>query len=464
LRGIICALTTHSFYLWRIVLPEIENLNQFVKWFRYSSPYINAHRGKTFVVLFDGDAVEDDNFSHLIHDFALLNSLGIKLVLVHGARPQIERQLEHAGNETKIVNNIRVTDEQDLQCVKQAVGEVRINIEAMLSMGVINSPMAGANIRVSSGNFIIAKPLGVVEGVDYCFTGEVRRIDYKSIHKQLDDGTIVLLSSLGYSTTGEVFNLTAEEVALQTAINIGADKFIYLTKKTPLADSSGKIIKQMTLSEAKEYLKSHVQLSQTEQHNLACAIDMTNKGVKRVHLIDHQTEGALLLELFSRNGIGTLITTDCYDIIREANIDDVGGILELIEPLEAQDILVRRSRERLEIDIPQFTVMERDGMIIGCAALHHYANENITELSCLAIHDDYQNEKRGETLLSLAEKHALKSGSNSLFVLTVKTAHWFIENGFSETSIDALPVDRKTIYNYHRKSKVLMKKLSSNDI
>ena len=445
-------------------MPEIENLNHFVKWFRYSSPYINAHRGKTFVILFDGDAVEDDNFSHLIHDFALLNSLGIKLVLVHGARPQIEKQLKHAGNETKIVNNIRITDEQDLHYVKQAVGEVRINIEAMLSMGVINSPMAGAKIRVSSGNFIIAKPLGIVEGVDYCFTGEVRRIDHKSIHKQLDDNAIVLLSSIGYSTTGEVFNLTAEEVALQTAVSIGADKFIYLTKKTQLSDSSGKHIRQMTLSEAKDYIKSNQQLSDLALHNLACAIDMTNKGIKRVHLIDRQIEGALLLELFSRNGIGTLITADSYDTLREANIDDVGGILELIEPLEAQGILVRRSRERLEIDIPQFTVMERDGMIIGCAALHHYATEGITELSCLAIHEDYQNDKRGETLLLQAEKHAMNAGSDKLFVLTVKTAHWFIENGFSETSINSLPVDKQTIYNYHRKSKVFMKNLPKNDI
>ena len=445
-------------------MPEIENLNHFVKWFRYSSPYINAHRGKTFVILFDGDAVEDDNFSHLIHDFALLNSLGIKLVLVHGARPQIEKQLERAGNKTKIVNNIRITDEQDLHCVKQAIGEVRINIEAMLSMGVINSPMAGAKIRVSSGNFIIAKPLGIVEGIDYCFTGEVRRVDYKSIQKQLSDGAIVLLSSMGYSTTGEVFNLTAEEVALQTAVSIGADKFIYLTEKTQLLDTSGKQIHQMTLSEAKDYIKSNQQLSDLEQHNLACAIDMTNKGIKRVHLVDRQIEGALLLELFSRNGIGTLITTDSYDTIREANIDDVGGILELIEPLEEQGILVRRSRERLEIDIPQFTVMERDGMIIGCSALHHYTSEGITELSCLAIHDDYQNEKRGETLLSLAETYALKAGSKKLFVLTVKTAHWFIENGFSETSINSLPVDKQSIYNYQRKSKVFMKDLSKNGI
>ena len=452
-------------------MPEIENLNHFVKWFRYSSPYINAHRGKTFVILFDGETVEDDNFSHIIHDFALLNSLGIKLVIVHGARPQIEKQLSLTQKTSKIINNVRITDEACLKSVKQAVGEVRINIEAMLSMGVINSPMAGAKIRVSSGNFIIAKPLGVIDGVDYCFTGEVRRVDSKSIDKQLTDGAIVLLSSIGYSATGEVFSLTAEEVALQTAVAIGADKFIYLTEKTELIDANDSqtntqtnalidtTIKQMTLSEAKTYLKSHPELDKKAQHNLACAIDMTNKGIKRVHLVDRKIEGALLLELFSRNGIGTLITADSYDTTRNANIDDIGGILELIEPLEAEGVLVRRSREHLEIDIHQFIVMERDGMIIGCAALHHYSDEKISELSCLVIHDDYQNENRGEALLALSEKRALTAGSEKLFVLTVKTAHWFIEKGFSEMKIDALPVNKKTIYNYDRKSKVFMKSI-----
>ena len=441
-------------------MPEIGNLDHFVKWFRYSSPYINAHRGKTFVILFDGDAVEDENFPHLIHDFALLNSLGIRLVLVHGARPQIERQLEHSDNKTKLVNNIRVTDEEALKSVKQAVGAVKIDIEAMLSMGVINSPMAGAKIRVCSGNFIIAKPLGIVDGIDYCFTGEVRRVDSNSIHKQLSEGAIVLLSSIGYSTTGEVFNLTAEEVALRAAISIKADKFIYLTEKTQLTDDSSNQIRQMTLSDAKQYIKNNTHLTTKELHNLACAIDMTNKGISRVHLIDRKIEGALLIELFSRDGVGTLITDDSYDITRQAGIDDVGGILELIAPLEQEGILVRRSREQIEIDITQFTVMERDGMIIGCAALHQYENEDIAELSCLAIHEDYRNEKRGNTLLSIMEKQAADSSVNNIFILTVKAAHWFVENGFTEIAIDKLPVVKQNIYNYQRKSKVFMKSFS----
>ncbi len=440
-------------------MPEIENLDHFVKWFRYSSPYINAHRGKTFVILFDGEAVEEASFAHLIHDFALLNSLGIKLVLVHGARPQIEKQLAIGKLKTHVLNDVRITDAASLQCVKQAVGAVKIEIEAMLSMGVINSPMAGAKIRVSSGNFIVAKPQGVIDGIDYRFTGEVRRVDTASIQKQLSDDAIVLLSPIGYSPTGEVFNLTAEDVALQTAVSIAADKFIYLTDNAKLRDINGHQLKQMTLSEAKKHLANNTHFSDKERHNLACTIDMANQGIKRVHLVDRKIEGALLLELFSRDGVGSLITANTYDTLREATIDDVGGILELIAPLENQGILVRRSREQLEISISQYTVMERDGMIIGCAALHVDETEHMAELSCLAIHENYQNDKRGETLLAVIEKQALKFGCHHLFVLTVKTAHWFAENGFTETDIAALPVSKQNLYNLQRKSKVLTKKI-----
>jgi len=444
-------------------VPEIENLSHFVKWFRYSSPYINAHRGKTFVILFDGETVEDENFSHLIHDFALLNSLGIKLVLVHGARVQIEKQLSQSGVETHFHNNIRITDSDALTCVKQAVGAVRINIEAMLSMGVINSPMAGAKIRVCSGNFVVARPIGVIDGIDHCYTGEVRRIDNSSIHKLLDDGAIILLSSLGYSPTGEVFNLTAEEVATRVAESIKADKFIYLTEHTQLLDKQGEQIHQMTLSDARTLLNENALTNLKEQQNLRCAIDMSEKGINRVHLIDRHIEGALLLELFSRNGVGCLITTDGYDTLRQANIDDVGGILELIEPMEQQGILVRRSREHLEIEISHYIVLERDGMIIGCASLHPYENEKIAELACLAIHDDYRNQSRGDYLLLNIEKDAQQKGYQKLFVLTVKTAHWFIEKGFTETDINDLPVQKQSIYNYQRKSKVFMKSLTQSN-
>ena len=440
-------------------MPENNNLAQFVEWFRYSSPYINAHRGKTLVILFDGDAVDDANFPNLIHDIALLDSLGIRLVLVHGARYQIEKRLESANLKSNIVNNLRITDEATLQCVKEAVGSVRMHIEAMLSMGVANSPMAGAKIRVVSGNFVVAKPIGVHEGVDYCFTGEVRRIDASAIQHQLDDNSIVLLSSIGYSPTGEIFSLSAEDVATKAAIALNADKFIYLTEDLELRDTQGEVISQFSLSQAKTYVDSkHTELNENTRRSLSSAIDVCTKGVRRAHIVDRHVQGALLLELYTRNGIGTLVTADCYDTTRQANIDDVAGIIELIEPLEKEGILVRRSRERLEIEIDHFTVMERDGMIIACSALYPYGNT--AELACLAVHKDYRNGQRGETLLSYTEKKALQLNVEQLFVLSSKTAHWFIERGFEASTIDALPVERQKMYNYQRRSKVFTKQLS----
>ncbi|MDH5258448.1 MAG: amino-acid N-acetyltransferase, partial [Gammaproteobacteria bacterium] len=327
-------------------MPEIDNQDQFIKWFRHSSPYINAHRGKIFVILFDGDTVNDDDFPSIIHDIALLNSLGIKLVLVHGARPQINSRLLEKKLDTKIINQIRVTDEQALNCVKEAVGSVKMKIEAMLSMGVANSPMAGARIRVVSGNYVMAKPYGIHDGVDYCFTGEVRRVDAHSIHKQLNDNAVVLLSSTAYSPTGEIFSLTAEEVATRTAIALAADKFIHLSENVHLTDENHQTIHQMTLSQAKKYLLHNLPDEDVNSLvSLKSCIAVCSEGVKRAHIINRHTPGALLLELFSRNGIGTLITEDNYDLVRQAKIDDVGGIFEIIEPLEREGILVRRSRE-----------------------------------------------------------------------------------------------------------------------
>lgn len=442
-------------------MAEIENNDEFVKWFRHSSPYINAHRGKTFVILFDGDTVEDEKFANLIHDIALLNSLGIRLVLVHGARAQIEQNLNGAGIQTQIIDHTRVTNEAALQIVKQSVGSVKMQVEAMLSMGIANSPMAGAKIRVVSGNFVTAKPVGVQDGVDFCFTGNVRRIDTESIVKHLNDDSIVLLSSIGYSPTGEIFSLTAEEVATSTAIALKADKLIYLCDENTILDSKGNQVSQFTINQAKQWLaKNQTILNWQITQGMKSAIEVCSKGVKRAHIIDRHLPGALLLELFSRNGIGTLVSGDTYDTSRQATIDDIGGILELIEPLEAEGILVRRSRERLETEISYFTVLERDGMIIGCAALYPYISESIAELACLAINKDYQKEQRGDTLLQVMENIAKKADIKKVFVLTARTAHWFIERGFEEAELSALPLDRQKMYNFQRRSKVFIKQLN----
>ena len=400
-----------------------------------------------------------EGFDSLAHDFALLQSLGIRLVLVYGARPQIEKRLAEKHISTPIHNNIRVTDEKALVCVKDAIGSVRTDIEALLSLGLANSPMAGASLRVTSGNFVMAKPYGIRDGIDYQFTGDIRRIDATAINKQLDDGSIVLLSPLGYSPTGEIFNVTAESVATATATALNAHKLIYLTEGMEVNNLQNEVVHELSLQAAEHMLAESTNMDSDIHNIISSAIQVCKHGVKRVHIINRKMDGALLQELFTLDGVGTLVNGDLYEGTRAATIDDVSNILELIKPLEQQGILVRRSRERLEMEIGKFIVLERDGMTVGCAALYPYDSSSTAELACLAIHPDYQKHGRGDSLLHYVENLARQQNISKLFVLSTQTSHWFKERGFAESNLDALPMEKQELYNYQRNSKVFIKQL-----
>ncbi len=434
---------------------------QFIRDFRTSAPYVRAHRGRTFVIAFGGEAVADANFTHLVHDIALLHSLGVKLVLVHGARPQIEQRLSNRNAQMRIHQGLRVTDDMALECVKEASGSVRVEIEALLSMGIAHSPMGGARIRVAGSNAVIARPLGVRDGVDYGHTGEVRRVDHEALRSFLNEDAIVLISPLGYSPTGEIFNLAAEEIASAVAVALGADKLIGLVEGAGVMNDQDQLIATLTPREAQDLLaQSASRFPDDVARHLAAAWRACRAGVRRAHVLSRHIDGALLVELFTREGGGTLITAEPYEDLRSATIDDVGGILELITPLEGEGVLVRRSRERLEMEMGHFMVVERDGLIIACAALYPYPDEAVGELACLAVHPDYRHARRGDALLAALERTAKTTGLTRLFVLTTHTAHWFRERGFEPCKLDALPVARQALYNYQRNSKVFIKALS----
>ena len=436
-------------------MTQTDNTSD-VQWFRDSAPYINAFRGRTFVIAFGGEVLADAQFSTLVHDIALLNSLGIRLVLVHGARPQIEQRLKSQGADMEYVNGLRITDANALTCVKEAVGSVRSEIEALLSMGLANTPMEKAQIRVVSGNLLTAQPLGVIDGIDYQHTGEVRKMDTEAIHWHLDNDAIVLLPPLGYSPTGETFNLAMEDVATAAAIELRAEKLIYLTDGKGITDGRKQVIRELTIQQAEDLLLGKRKLSDAVIKTLSSCAHACQLGVPRAHVIGRDIEDGLLLELFTRDGCGTLITHDTFEDTRQASIEDVGGILELIEPLEGNGTLVRRSRENLEMEIDYFTVVERDGLIVACAALYPYIDEGVAELACLAVHPQYRDAGRGDALFTYIKKQANKLGINKLFVLTTKTAHWFRERGFKPADIKQLPVKRQAMYNYQRKSKVFI--------
>ncbi|GBG13580.1 amino-acid N-acetyltransferase [Novimethylophilus kurashikiensis] len=437
---------------------------EFVSWFRSVAPYIHAFGGRTFVIAFGGEVVDDGQFVALSHDLNLLASLEVRLVLVHGSRPQIESRLKRNKIETRFVSGLRVTDDEAMEAVKEANGAIRVEIESLLSMGLVNSPMAGSDIRVASGNFVTARPLGVRDGVDLQHTGEVRKVDAIGIQKRLDDGELVLLSPLGYSPTGEAFNLTLEDVAASTAIALDADKLIFLMDAEGVHNLRGELLREMTAEKARNLLR-HTQnqeakhIGEDELCYLPAAIRACAGGVSRTHLISRHTDGAILQELFTHDGIGTMITEMPLETMRNAEIGDVGGILQLIEPLEAEGILVRRGRERLEMEINHFYVMEHDGRIIGCAALYPFAEENMAELACMAVNSSFRGGGRGDRLLHHCEEEARQKGIKHLFVLTTRTAHWFIERGFVEQDISALPKQKQQLYNFQRRSKVFIKRL-----
>ena len=431
---------------------------QFINWFRAVAPYFHTFRGKTFVLAFGGEIFAQRKFVELAHDINLLHSAGIRVVLVHGSRPQIEALLKRRNVRSRYAKGLRITDTVALECVKEAVGLLRVEIDALLSLGLPNSPMAGAAINTVSGNFLTAQPIGVHDGIDFQYTGSVRKVDAQAISGCLDGGNIAVVSPVGYSPTGEVFNLAMEDAAVATATALHAEKLIFFSD-APVEDKEGELLPELTAQEAAELLARSNRLTADTRLYLAHAVEAVRVGVERAHVISRKIPGALLIELFTHEGSGTMITADKVVKLRPAAIDDAGGILKLIEPLEEDGTLVRRGRELLEREIARFSVVEHDGVIIGCAALYPFLSARAGELACLAVRSDYRDAGYGERLLRHVEVQARAQKMKRLFVLTTRATHWFIERGFSETTVTALPKEKKELYNYQRRSKILAKRI-----
>ncbi len=435
--------------------------SDFVSALRGAASYVHAHNGRVFVIAFGGEAAERADFASLIYDIALLHSLGVKLILVHGIRPQIDARLRAQQLEPQFVDGLRVTDRAALECVKAAAGTVRMNIEARLSTSLASTPMGGARLRVTGGNWVTARPVGVRHGVDHQFTGEVRRVDTETIAGMLAQDRIALLSPIGYSPTGETFNLRAEDLATAVAIAIGADKLVFVTPTNPelwgIAEQTGDA-GQLSGAEGEKLLENE-SLTAIDRTYLQAALAATKGGVKRIHLVGHD-DGALLRELYTRDGGGVMLYSDAdYEATRDATIDDVGGVLALIEPLERQNILVPRSREQLELDIQHFKVIVRDGLVIACCALLPFPDQAMGEFACVAVHPQYQHTGRAAALLKRVETEARALGLQRLFSLTTHTPHWFVEHGFRQASPHALPAQKQRAYSQVRNSLVLVKDL-----
>ena len=431
---------------------------QFVAWFRAVAPYVHAFKRKIFVVAVSGEAVVAGRLARICEDLALLRALGIRIVVVHGSRPQIEEQLRIRQVASQFHNDVRITDLEALECAKEANGEIRLDIEAAFSQGLANTPMANADIKVMSGNFITARPLGVIDGIDYQHTGVVRKVSAAVIELALNARAVVLMSPLGFSPTGEAFNLDMEDVASTVASALHAEKLIFLTDGRGLMDADGSLIHELS-EVAAERLLAGGTLPEPMAFFLKHSLIAIRNGVPRAHLVPFALDGGALLEIFTHDGVGTMIADDDLEELREATIDDVGGILKLIEPLEADGTLVKRGRTRIEREIDYFSVIEHDLRLFGCAALYPFPQEKMGELACLTVDPEAQGMGDGEKLMKRIEQRARAAGIDRLFVLTTRTAHWFLKRGFTVATVDVLPKDRQRMYNWSRKSQILIKKI-----
>lgn len=440
----------------------------FVPWFRSVAPYIHKFRNQTFVVGVPGEAIAAGKLPNLVQDLALIQSMGVRVVLVHGFRPQVNEQLRAKGHEARYHRGIRITDSVALDSAQEAAGQLRYEIEAAFSMGLPNTPMAGATVRVISGNFITARPVGIVDGIDFQHSGLVRKVDAVGIVRALDMGALVLLSPFGFSPTGEAFNLSMEEVATSVGVALQADKLIFVTEIPgirvrpfdPPGDDNP-IDTELPLADAERILAEGPQPAQPTDPGfyLQYCVRACKGGVERSHIIPFAVDGSLLLEVYVHDGIGTMVVDEKLESLREANADDVGGILQLIEPFEKDGTLVKRSRTEIERDIANYTIIEHDGVIFGCAALYPYPEARTGEMASLTVSPQAQGQGDGEKLLKRIEQRARLMGLESIFVLTTRTMHWFLKRGFQPVPPDWLPEARKRKYNWDRRSQVLVKRL-----
>lgn len=440
----------------------------FVPWFRSVAPYMHKFRHQTFVVGITGEAIAAGKLQSIVQDLAMIQAMGVHIVLVHGFRPQVNEQLRLKGHVPQYAGGVRITDNVALDCAQEAAGQLRYEIEAAFSQGLPNTPMAGARVRVISGNFLTARPVGIVDGIDFQHTGLVRKVDVEGIRRALDSEAMVLLSPFGFSPTGEAFNLSMEEVATRVASELKAHKLIFLTEVPGVAvdplrprSDDNPIDTEIPLATARRML---AQLPPAEKPTdagfyLQHCVRACEHGVERSHILPFSVDGALLLEIYVHDGIGTMVIDEKLEELREASIDDVASIIQLIEPFEKDGTLVKRDRTEIEQDIANYTVIEHDGVIFGCAALHMYPEAQTAEMAAVTVSPKSQGTGDGEKLLKRIEQRARAEGAKTLFVLTTRTMHWFIKRGFEPVSPDWLPQARKDKYNWNRKSQVLVKQL-----
>ena len=417
-----------------------------INWFRSAAGYIDAHKGKTFVVSLCDGAISSENLEKIVSDCILLNTLGVRLVIVFNGDQRIQNKLLSEWAEFK---GKRITRFSQIALLSEVIGSIRNELEATFMSHSFHLPGGKKEILLTSGNFVKAKPLGIIDGVDFESSGEVRKINALAINRQLDTNAILLIPPIGFAPGGELFYLDSDEVACKIACAVSADKLLYLSEAPGLLDQENRIISEVDLGREKEEI--------TEQNLYQFCEEACNNGVNRCHIISHKIDGAIIQELFTHHGSGTQLTGISSEKVRSALQEDVTAILDLVKPSEREGALISRTKESIETKLSNFFVIERDGFLVACAALHIYGE--VGEVACMVTHPDYRNMEKGDKLLDLIEEKAIASGLKSLFVLTTRSAHWFKERDFLSIDFDELPKEKKEEYDLKRSSIILKKDL-----
>jgi len=417
--------------------------------------YVPRFREKIFVVAIDGDIIASENFSNILLDLAVLRSLNIKVVLVHGAGSQIEKLAAEGRVNLSNADGTGVTDEATL----------KLSIEAATQItNEIMQGLTSVDLRAVYANSIIAHPAGILGGVDYLYTGRVEKVDTKSLHLFLNEGIIPIVPPIGFDGEGKTFRVNSDSIAVEIAEAMQAMKIIFLLSLDGLS-LNGEIVRQLSIAETEDILKKkkagdNPKLTSKLEH----AARACRQGVPRVHLLNGNVNEALLTEVFSPDGIGTMIYSNEYQQIRRVFKKDVRNVMGLIRQSVDSEELIRRTRADIIQHIEDYWVLEMDRSLVGCVALHTYPEFGKAEMACLYVSKSHGGQGYGQKLMAFAENLAAERGIQKILALSTQAFAYFQQKGgYTEVSSDELPPGRREKYETSgRNSKVLMKQVSAS--
>lgn len=409
--------------------------------------YVPQFRGCTFVIALDGAVIDSPDFSNILLDLAVLRSLNIKVVLVHGAAAQIEALGEKRNIELSNVDGTGVTDEATL--------EVSMDAISRLSNGVMQS-LTTVKLQAATANAIHAHPAGIIKGVDTQFTGTIERIDANVLKSFLDQDILPVVPPLGFDADGQTLRVNSDIVAREVACALGATKILFLSHKNP-ADYSLDRERQWSAEEALEFIEDNPDAPAGFTSKLAQAARASKDRVPRVHLIGSQVEDALLAEIFSNEGVGLMVYSDDYQRVRPATRNDVDELYLLIHRAMEEEKLIERSRSDIMSSIGDFIVAEVDGNVVGCVAVHHYKEEDQAELACLYVKNGHTGQGYGKVLVEAASNRSESLGVSRLFALSTQAVNYLEKVGFSRIEDrDSLPTKRLSEWEKNGRNAVVL--------